>query len=85
MQLLVVWGRDEDIVHINEDATRIFVLKYHEDLIHGALEHRGGVGHPEKHYLRGIGAFGQLERQLPLVFMSYADVIISIPDVQRRE
>ena len=50
VELLIVIHGDEDIVHVDEDATRVFVLNFGKYLIHRSLKDCRGIQHAEEHY-----------------------------------
>jgi hypothetical protein len=66
---------NEDVVHVDEEFSRVFVQKRFKQLTHSLTEGARGVIHAKRHSSRFEQPKRSLEGSLPLVFVFHSNVI----------
>ena len=80
MQFIVIWGMDEDIIHINCDVA--FIDEIVEYFIHHELEGGQGICETKEHDHGLEQPLVCLEHGFPLVFIFDSDVVVALMDIQ---
>jgi hypothetical protein len=81
----IIMGSNQDIVHVDEEHARVFVLQGLEQSVHSFLEHRRGVCQAKVHNIWLVQAIRRLERGFMAVFGFDLDVIVAPSNVKCSE